>query len=80
MRRPSLWRNLSKYLAVRMAILGSAVVAGVYITILIANYGGYVDEIIRGRIAQSIDGMIMGGWLRDVPTEEKFAIIEQTTL
>lgn len=79
-RRPSLWRNLGKFLAIRTAVLVSAVVAGVYITILIANYGGYVDEIIRGRIAQSIDGMIMGGWLRDTPTEEKFAIIEQTTL
>ncbi len=79
-RRPSLWRNLGKFVAVRTVVLVSAVVAGVYITILIANYGGYVDEIMRGRIAQSIDGMIMGGWLRDTPTEEKFAIIEQTTL
>jgi len=71
--------RVAKYTFTRTIVLFLTVVVAVWITIFIANMGGYVDEIIRGRIDQMIMGMVMGGWLRDVPTEEKFEIIEQTT-
>ena len=71
--------RVAKYTFTRMIVLFLTVVVAVWITIFIANMGGYVDEIIRGRIDQMIVGMVMGGWLKGVPTEEKFEIIEQTT-
>jgi peptide/nickel transport system permease protein len=78
--RPRTFLNFSRYILARLAtVLGTAVIA-VYITIIIANFGGYVDEIIKSNIDDAINGMVMGGWLKDTPTEEKFAIIEQTTL
>ena len=70
--------RVSKYTIVRLIMLFITVTIGVYLTILVANLGGYVDEIFRGMIDQSIAGRILGGWLEDVPTEEKFEIIEQT--
>lgn len=43
-----------KYTAVRTVALFLTVVVGVYLTILIANMGGYVDEIKRGQIREGI--------------------------
>ena len=54
---PSLVR-VSRYVVVRLIVLFATVVVGVYLTIMIANMGGYVDRImkseIRDRITQSI--------------------------
>lgn len=43
-----------KYTAVRTVALFLTVVVGVYLTILIANMGGYVDDIKRGQIREGI--------------------------
>jgi peptide/nickel transport system permease protein len=44
-----------RYSAVRFVNLFITVVIGVYLTILIANMGGYVDKIQRGQIRESVD-------------------------
>ena len=46
--------RVAKYMAVRVLLLAMTVVIGVYLTILIANMGGYVDEIRRGEIRETI--------------------------
>ena len=50
--------RVSRYVVVRLLVLFATVVIGVYLTIMIANMGGYVDRImkteIRDRITQSI--------------------------
>jgi peptide/nickel transport system permease protein len=46
--------RVAKYMAVRILLLMVTVVIGVYLTILIANMGGYVDEIRRGEIRETI--------------------------
>ena len=50
--------RVSRYVVVRLIVLFATVVVGVYLTIMIANMGGYVDRImkseIRDRITQSI--------------------------
>ena len=69
-----------KYTSVRAILLFMTVVVAVYLTIFVANLGGYIDEIIRNNIAHAIMGMRMGGWLEDLPTEERNEIIEQTML
>lgn len=43
-----------RYTLVRVIALFSTVVVGVYLTILIANMGGYVDEIKRGQIREQV--------------------------
>jgi peptide/nickel transport system permease protein len=43
-----------RYVLVRILILFATVVAGVYLTILIANMGGYVDEILRAQIREDV--------------------------
>ena len=50
--------RVSRYVVVRLMVLFATVVIGVYLTIMIANMGGYVDRImkseIRDRVTQSI--------------------------
>ncbi len=70
--------RVAKYTLARTTVLFGPVVVAVYLTIFIANLGGYVDEIVRNNIAWAIAGMRLGGWLKDVPTEERNQIIEQT--
>lgn len=46
--------RLLRYTAVRLVMLFITIVIGIYLTILIANMGGYVDEIRRGEIRESV--------------------------
>jgi peptide/nickel transport system permease protein len=44
----------ARYTAVRLITLFLTVVVAVYLTILIANMGGYVDDILRGQIQEQV--------------------------
>jgi peptide/nickel transport system permease protein len=46
--------RVAKYTLLRGVTMFITVVIGIYLTILIANMGGYVDEIMRGSIRESI--------------------------
>lgn len=46
--------RVAKYTGVRLIGLFFTVVIGVYLTILIANMGGYVDDIRRGEIREAV--------------------------
>jgi peptide/nickel transport system permease protein len=46
--------RVAKYSVVKLGMLFITIVIGVYLTILIANMGGYVDQILRGEIRDSI--------------------------
>lgn len=54
----STFARVSRYVVMRLLVLFATVVVGVYLTIMIANMGGYVDQIMKGeirdRITQSI--------------------------
>lgn len=76
-RPSSTWRNVSVYVLRRTALLIVTVVTAVYLTIIIANYGGYVDTIIASRIEESVGFMMMGGWNSDLPPEERLAAAEE---
>jgi len=52
--------RVSRYVVVRLATLFVTVVIGIYLTIMIANMGGYVDKIMRGEIRERITGSIVG--------------------
>jgi peptide/nickel transport system permease protein len=46
-------------MAVRLVTMAFTVVIGLYLTILIANMGGYVDEIRRGDIRETVQQQVM---------------------
>ncbi|MFL7838338.1 MAG: ABC transporter permease [Candidatus Promineifilaceae bacterium] len=46
--------RLLRYSAMKLLALFFTVAIGVYLTVLIANMGGYVDEIRRGQIRESV--------------------------
>ncbi len=53
-RRNSTFIRVSRYIAVRLFTLFVTVVIGIYLTIVIANMGGYVDQIIKGEIRDRV--------------------------
>jgi peptide/nickel transport system permease protein len=52
--------RVSRYIVVRLLTLFVTVVIGIYLTIMIANMGGYVDQIMRGEIRERVTGSIAG--------------------
>jgi peptide/nickel transport system permease protein len=46
--------RVSRYVVVRLLVLFATVVVGVYLTIMIANMGGFVDTIMRGEIRDKV--------------------------
>jgi peptide/nickel transport system permease protein len=50
----STFTRVSRYVFVRLLVLFATVVIGVYLTIMIANMGGYVDQIMKGEIRERV--------------------------
>jgi peptide/nickel transport system permease protein len=76
-RAGAIWR-LVKYTGLRLLALFFTVVVGVYLTILIANMGGYVDKIRSAQIREQIDAAALADKnLMQMPLEEREAILEQ---
>lgn len=70
--------RLTNYTLVKLATLLVTVVISVYLTILIANMGGYVDEIRRGQIQEAINQQIINNpQLRTLPQAERTKYIEE---
>jgi peptide/nickel transport system permease protein len=53
-RGPSTLGRVARYVGVRTVVLLLTVVVGVYLTILIANMGGHVDNIRRAQIRENV--------------------------
>ncbi|MEZ0346624.1 MAG: ABC transporter permease [Infirmifilum sp.] len=67
-----------KYIVKRVVVLYLTVVIALYATILVANMGGKVDEIIIGDIRMSIGQAIsQNPQYRNLPGEERAKLIEQ---
>jgi len=65
-------------MAVRLLTMAFTVVVGLYLTILIANMGGYVDEIRRGQIREDIQQGVMNDQaLRNLTGDQKVKLIEE---
>ena len=76
----STFARVAKYSIVRLVMLFITVVIGVYLTILIANMGGYVDEIRRGAIREQVSIGIFADQsaeIRNMSSAEKNALIEE---
>jgi peptide/nickel transport system permease protein len=71
--------KLTRYTLTRLAILMFTVTIGVYLTILIANMGGYVDEIRMGLIQEEVSIRIFQDQspeIRQLSPEQKQGLIE----
>jgi peptide/nickel transport system permease protein len=58
--RDSTFLRVSRFVVVRLATLFATVVIGVYLTIMIANMGGYVDQIMKGEIRERVTQSLLG--------------------
>jgi peptide/nickel transport system permease protein len=72
-------RRITRFVLIRSLTLLATVAVGVYVTIWVANMGGYVDTIHRGQIGEALIGMEMGGaWDHIDDLDEKRRQIEET--
>jgi peptide/nickel transport system permease protein len=70
--------RLLRYTGVRVLTLAVTVVIGVYLTILIANMGGYVDTIMRNEIRDNVtQAMIANPNFRNLETEVREKLIQE---
>ncbi len=80
----STFSRVARYTLVRMVMLLLMVVVGVYLVILIANMGGYVDEMRRGFIREQVSVAIFADesaeMKRMTAAEKKTLIEEQVAL
>ena len=69
--------KLTRYVVTKVAALFLALVIGVYLTILIANMGGYVDQMIASQIRERVGlAVSMDPDLRQLPMEQRRQMIE----
>ncbi len=52
------FKRLARFFSIRLVLQLFTIVIGIYITILIANMGGYVDEILRGDITEQVNAEV----------------------
>lgn len=65
-------KRISRYTAVRLITLVITIVIGMYLTVLIANMGGYVDQIRRGAIREQVQqAVLLDRTLRELSAEER---------
>lgn len=69
--------RVSKYVFKRGITLFFTVVIGVYVTIMVANMGGYVDELIRGLVGEQLLAIGLSDAYDEVPVDEREAYMEQ---
>ncbi len=69
--------RVAKYMAVRLLTLAFTVVIGLYLTILFANMGGYVDQIRRGDIRETVQTQTLNDPnLKSLTGEQRSKLIE----
>jgi len=76
----SAFSRVAKYTLVRTVMLFITIIVGVYLTILIANMGGYVDEMRRGFIQEQVSIAIMADQsaeIRQLTSEERNKLIKE---
>jgi len=71
------WR-VARYSAVRLITLMITVTIGIYLTILIANMGGYVDTIMKGEIRDNVSQSILANpAFRTLSADERAKLVQQ---
>jgi peptide/nickel transport system permease protein len=81
LKRKAIWNTvtrLSRYTAVRLVTLVITIIIGMYLTVLIANMGGYVDQIRRGQIQEQVQqAVLLDKTLRELPEADRAKRMEE---
>jgi peptide/nickel transport system permease protein len=74
----STFTRVSRYVIVRLLTLLITVVIGIYLTIMIANMGGYVDQIMKGEIRERVTQSVAGNpTLRQMDPDVRLKLIQE---
>jgi peptide/nickel transport system permease protein len=74
----STFLRVIRYTGLRLLTLFVTVVIGIYLTILIANMGGYVDTIMKGQITETItQAAAANPRMRSMTTEARAKLIQE---
>jgi peptide/nickel transport system permease protein len=70
--------RVARYSVVRLLIMGVTVVIGLYLTILIANMGGYIDTIRLAQVREDITARVLNNVAnRSLSTEARTKLIQE---
>jgi peptide/nickel transport system permease protein len=71
--------RVSRYVIVRLLTLLVTVVVGIYLTIMIANMGGFVDQIMKGEIRERVTQAIASSpTIRQMDLDVRTKLIQDT--
>ena len=77
--RDSTLKRVSQYVFIRLLSLFVTVVIGIYLTIMIANMGGYVDQIMKGEIHDRVtNAMIANPAMKQMAPDVRQKLIQDT--
>jgi peptide/nickel transport system permease protein len=77
-KREGTFMRVARYTTMRLVVLFFTVVVGVFLTILIANMGGYVDTIQRSNIREEVtQSAVLNPAIRMLPPEERNSWMEE---
>ncbi len=68
--------RIFRYTGVRILSVLLTISLGIYLTLLVINLGGYVDDIMKGQISEALGMMGLSGAFEDIPTDERQSYIE----
>jgi peptide/nickel transport system permease protein len=78
--RSGAFARVARYTAVRIVMLFFTVLVGIYLAVLVANMGGYVDQIRRGAIREEVSVAVFADQspeIQQMTSEEKKELIEE---
>jgi peptide/nickel transport system permease protein len=70
-------RRLARYILVRVATIAVTIVIGVFLTVVITNRGGVIEQSVQMEIRFALNQAVIQGWLSNTPLEEQNKIIAQ---
>jgi peptide/nickel transport system permease protein len=74
----STFARVAKYTGIRLVVLFLTVVVAIYLTILIANMGGYVDTMMRSEIEYNVTQLVANNpSSKNMSTEQKKKMAEE---
>ena len=72
---PSTVARIAKYIGFRAGVLAVVVAVGIFLAIVIINFGGYIDKIHKANIDESLNFISLS--MRDATPEELAQITEE---
>ena len=69
--------RVAKYVLVKAVWLALTVVIGIFLSVVVINYGGYIDQIFRAQVDDALMGFGKAGGFKGVPVDQIPALQEK---